>query len=124
MGYESKLYLCDGSDLHPKSGNGKTWAQVIAIVDLCVCGRESETAELIQASHESKWFVYSDDGDTPILEDPYGDPLKAVDADLLIEAMDRDNRKEYYRRFELALAMLKVCRERFGERFIVLHFGH
>ena len=37
MGYESKLYVVEESDFMIPSDNGKKWAEVIGMVDLCVC---------------------------------------------------------------------------------------
>ena len=48
MGYESKLVIVEGSCLGPEDPHGKTYANVIAIIDLCKTGACGNFGEVLQ----------------------------------------------------------------------------
>lgn len=136
MGYETVLiigYEC-GFTFAPDWPEelGRNTVLTIATVDLSKVGYDSFTAEvLIEARESGTTFYgtyYDTDGDGTLTEDQYGDKITAVDPDALIAAMERDQQEDgEYRRFTLALAILKTFRDDplwKGEKLRVLQYGH
>ena len=72
MGYESRIYVVE--PLSDKYGN------VIAMFDLCKMGydliRGKSFPDLFKIEQYENFSFYSDDGNTPIKKDPYGDTVK------------------------------------------------
>ena len=121
MGYESKLYICEGGRSLTDQ-NGMKFAPIIAMLNLSKTGMD-EVAEVCYSSPETKYYIYADDGNTKILEDRYGEKLREVDIDLLISAMSEENRRGYYRRYQMAIGVLETAKKDFRNP-VVLHFGY
>ena len=109
MGYELKMYL---ATKHSHS----EYRQVIGTIDLCKLGR-GKLADFIQDSkaESEDVFVYASDGNTRITEDSYGDKLWEVDVEKLLPVMVEANKKEPYRRFNLAIPMMETLLKDFKE---------
>ena len=144
MGYEVRLHIGTTSsftDLEYDMTHGRSMLGVVQ-VDLSKPGND-ECGKLLSAAlkaqkknladnpdTEPKRGFYASDGDTLITEDAYGDPVSPVDVDALIRALEADlDTTDYggkgYRRFELALSILKVMKDRWpNETLTVLTYGH
>lgn len=132
MGYETKMYLCEITDRKIK--DRLPYAMVVSMIDLCKMGEGlpdavRKTALKNQKGKEVCYF-YADDRDTEIKRDYYDDPLVIIDPAEFLEALETEIQKdietgvEPYRRFIMAVAMLKVTIEEFGDNLKVVTFGY
>ena len=117
MGYESKLYVVEESSFRMPSDNGKVWAQVIGMVDLCKCYPIVDVF-----TREANGYIYDTDGNTRIEEDMYGSPLGVADLDDVIEKLKEIVKEEDYRRAKVALGFLKEVRKSMPD-CVVYHYG-
>ena len=116
MGYESKLYVVDKHDW--KGCDGK-WGEVIASFDLCCVPINFAQYPATDC------YIIADDGNTRIIEDKYGDPLREIpiqDAIKMIEKVIETG--DYYRRYKPCLDLLKGFNINNWENLVVLHYGH
>lgn len=118
MGYESRLYVVEESNFVFPSDNGKRFAEVIGVVELCVCYEIRDVFD-----KDAEGYVYSDDGNTKIEIDCYGEPLKVADLKSVIVKLKKIVRKTDYRRAKIALAFLESVYEVMPE-CKVYHYGH
>jgi hypothetical protein len=121
MGYESKLIIVEGST-QKGIKTDLLYARKVAEVDLCKMGHDSNFHKLLDDSPDTKYYYYSDDGGTQIVEDRYGDKLKSLNINQLIEALEQDN--DGYRRVKIALALLKGFKDDDWTDLEILHFGY
>ena len=123
MGYEVRLFAVER--LTDFDDGGPAFASVVAEIDLCKIG-DGKMSDLHTASTPLKprAYVYGLDGDTQFKLDRYDKPLSVMEVDDVIKAIEHDNKTEKYRRFTMALAMLKVFRKEFGKEAKVLGYGH
>lgn len=120
MGYESKIYVVN--KWHGSEENGKCYAEKIAELKMSKCGDFCSVF-----SKKTDCFIYQDDGNTPILEDKYGDELKEAAVDDVVDWLKTTiSGGEDYRRFKMALALLKSFQTEQWERenIAVLHYGY
>ena len=131
MGYETTLIIGIGTSVYaPPAGRFGVITPIVTIdlvkvLELTATGRVLSEGSRMSSQHYATW--YASNGDTPTTEDPYGDPLTAVDLTALIDAMESDQNREPYRRFALALPVLKAFRddpEWEDEDIVVLQYGH
>lgn len=121
MGYESRLYIVKKTSIDE---DGMTYAMKIAMFDICSCPCIKNVM-----TKKTNCYFYSDDGETKILADKYGEPLTEATPDILIDVLETEieNGKTYRRIFPL-LAMLKSFEEQrkagvWGD-LVVLHYGY
>lgn len=98
------------SSNHPPTGSEIAW------VDLCKIGG-GELARLIAKyrSLESFGRLWDFDGSTTIALDTYESAIVRVPIVEVIQALDVEYRRDGYRRFRIALAMLTTLLETFTE---------
>ena len=124
MGYETRLYVVEKTR-NINSDSGKRWAQVVAMFELSKAYRISDRTRYYP---ETDCFFYADDGNTDVLKDDVGDPLKELPVEDAIEiiedAMKEDDIGWYRDRFMPCLALLKGFNRRDWKELVVLHFGH
>ena len=82
MGYESRLYIVEESNFKIPCDNGKIWAKVIGMVDLCVCYSIKNVFTKV-----ANGYIYADDGNTRIEEDKYGEPFSVASLKDVIEKL-------------------------------------
>ncbi len=100
------------------------WGQLIGMLDLCKCGRDTGGTCNFE---DGDIFIYSEDGDNPVGLDAYGAYRKFVPIDEAIAYFEKELEGEYqYRRFTVALAMLKAVKEGWegAEEVGVCYYGH
>lgn len=130
MGYESRIYIVDKSITHktregktfpPITNNsGKRYAEVIASVDMCKMGDFSDIFKV-----ETDCYIYGNDGNTEIEKDCYGDPLKEAPLPDVIAYLEKYARsREYYRRINPLLSLLKGFNPSDWNALTVLHYGY
>lgn len=120
MGYESKIYVVNKWKGHEE--NGKHYAEKIAELKMSCCGNFSSIF-----GKKTDCFIYQDDGNTPIFEDKYGEELKEAALDDVINWLETTILGgEDYRRFKMALALLKSFQTKQweNENIVVLHYGY
>ena len=121
MGYESRIYVVNKTNILEE--HGKFYAQEIAKLNLCKCG---DFCDVFQKETDS--YIYADDGNTPIFADKYDEPLKEASLDDVIAWLqEKINSGNDYRRFNVALALLKSFQTDQwgqGDNIVVLHYGY
>ena len=70
-------------------------------------------------------YIYTDDGNTEIFKDRYNKPLTEASITTIIEYLENyKNSKEYYRRINPLLGLLKGFDCSGWNNLTVLHYGH
>lgn len=127
MGYESRFYIVEkhNNNIGKEIANGKTmyYGEKIAMFDMC---KVYQIVDRIKKYQNTETYIYSDDGDTMILEDMYGEALTEIPLDkmanIVREVMEND---EYgYRRYKPFLAMLEAFDRSEWNNLVVLHYGY
>lgn len=96
----------------------KAWCRLIAMVDLCKAAIPSDNIK------ETDYYIYEEDGNTPIIQDKYGDMLKESSLEDVISYLQREiDKGNQYRRYKSALALALSCRGVYNNP-IVLFYGH
>ena len=118
MGYESKLYIVD--KIEEKESERKRYARVVAIYDICKFGAFDGLFKT-----ETDCYIYADDGNTKILKDKYGEPLKEANITDVIKYLEKyKESQEHYRRVEPLLSLLKGFKLDEWDNLTVLHYGY
>lgn len=123
MGYESKLYVVEKSD-HRFPDEEMRYCQVIAIFDLC---KFYPLSSVINHYPKTECYFYADDGNTKVLEDMYGDPLREIPIEDVIDILETElDSNNDYRRIYPTLAALKTLSHRKHQwgSLAVLHYGY
>ena len=76
MSKESRLYIVEESNFLIPFDDGKRYAHVVGMIELCCC-----PSILDVFTKDSNGYIYSDDGNTKIEIDCYGNPLMVADID-------------------------------------------
>ena len=118
MGYESKLYVVEESSFRMPSDNGKVYARVIGMIDLCKCSSIADVFE-----DEANGYIIADDDNTKIEEDRYGSPLGVATLDDVIEKLKEIIEITDYHRAKVALGFLETVRKEMPY-CVVYHFGY
>lgn len=119
MGYESKIYVVEKSTLS-LDGDGKCWGEVVAMFNACKFPGLLEVFK-----QKTDCYIYSDDGNTPILEDDYGDELTEAPLSDVIKFLEEElQRGETYRRIKPLLALLKGFDMEQWDNLVCLHYGY
>lgn len=109
MGYELKLYIVEPSTV---KGSDGVYCSVIAMVDVCKPGYDTELFKLNQNSNRvSGLYFYMDDGNTKCERDSYGEKIRFAPLEEVLRAVEKDNRFEKYRRFDILIACLKAVKK-------------
>lgn len=124
MGYESRFYVVEKSNL-ASNENGLRWAEVIAMYDMskvyCISGK------IRNKFPKTDVYIYSDDGDTEITEDRYGEPLTEISLEDMIKILKEvETELSDYRRYKPFKKMIEGFiseRSRWGD-LVVLHYGY
>lgn len=138
MGYETKLFIVEKNNrffTNRKTGkkeksigeiiNGKEmfYANLIASFDLRKC---YSVSDVMRKYPDTDNFVFMDDGNTELIEDRYGEPLKEIPLADAVVILEEAASEDEYRRFAPCLALLKALEEdknKWGE-IVVLHYGY
>ena len=118
MGYKSRLYVVEESNFKIPSDNGKVWAQVIGMIDLCKCYPITDVF-----TREANGYIYADDGNTRIEEDMYGSPFGVAELDEVIKKLKEIVKDSDYRRAKIALSFLKEVQKTMPD-CKVYHYGY
>ncbi len=124
MGYESKLYVVTKSSYDSPSDEGMRYCQVIAMFDLC---KFYPLSCVVSTYPTTECYFYADDGNTRVLEDMYGDPLREIPIEDVIDILEGDLANgSNYRRIYPVLGALKTLNEHKAQwkELAVLHYGY
>lgn len=123
MGYESKLYIVEKSNLTPDK-DGKRYADVIVMFNM---RKFYELSDILREQKETDCYIFADDGNTKILEDRYDQKLTESSIPFVISILEKILKSgEGYRRIYPLLNALKAFNEqkdKWGE-LAVLHYGY
>lgn len=122
MGYESRLYVVEKSDI--RNDTGKIYAGVVAMFNICKC---YELSDILTKQKETDCYIYADDGNTKIVKDMYGEKLTEVSVSFVISTLEKIlEGGETYRRIYPLLNALKTFEEQKGKwgDIVVLHYGY
>jgi len=128
MGYETKLIIGNHYDFTPEN----VVADII-VLDLFCAGYSTETGRVLERYRKDTttptYSIYDatqDSGHTDT--DLYGEKLREVPLEPLLDALERDNAHEPYRRFALAIAVLRSFKTDPGwqalDKLKIIQYGH
>jgi hypothetical protein len=120
MGYETKLYIGKPSK-YSTSDNGEQYFIKYAEIDLCKCGGESAINKIDDKSGQLIYFY--DECENKVTTDCYSDILRAIPIDTALKAIKSDSKRDDYRRFKWAYALLSVMAKD-NEKLSVVLYGH
>ena len=118
MSYDSRLYIVEESSFTIPCDNGKRYAHIVGMIELCSCPNMLDIF-----TEDSNGYIYSDDGNTKIETDCYGNPLMVADIDDVINALKDVIKNEDYRRAKIAVDFLNSIKKNMPE-CKVYHYGH
>ena len=126
MGYESRLYVAikhDWGVCENKNGKHLNYAEKIAEFNLC---KVYAVSDKMRRYPDTDVYIFSDDGNTEIVEDMYGSPLKEIPIKDAISIIGQEMENDSYRRYKPCYEMLKALDESMGEgeNLVVLHYGY
>lgn len=98
------------------------YCSVISMIDLCKCC-DIFHENLFNKNLESRYYLYASDGDTPKLEDAYGDMLKAYKMGDVLNALKLANSAGEYRRYKTAIALIESMLDDYGDLLVITE-GH
>ena len=112
MGYEVKIFIVEHRKNTKIGEDG--WCRVICSVDLSKIGSGQTRAisiknqkELNLTPKKNRPFFYDFNGNKKINKDRYGSSLPLIPLQEFYDAIVYDNNKSPYRRFDLAISVLK-----------------
>jgi hypothetical protein len=129
MGYESRLYIAEKprrTFTEAKENGPWCYVSPIAMFDMCKC---PSVAAAFNNAPKTDCYFYEADGNTRVLEDRYGDPLKEASIETVMNAVGRviEAGNEYRRLLPLySVLNILVQQKSIGvwDNLVVLHFGY
>lgn len=119
MGYKSRLYVVNKREKF--SFENRSCGEVIAMFNLC---KVPYVSNKMRQYPETDCFIYSDDGNTDIVEDRYDDVMKEIPIDDAIKIIEEASVDDNYRRYTSCLALLKSFNKNQWNNLVVLHYGY
>lgn len=121
MGYESRFYIVDKT-AWLQDEEKYYYAEKVAMFDLC---KVNNLYNKIKNYPKTNVYIFSDDGETEIKEDLYGEKLIEIPIPDMIEFLEQTIKEEpLYRRYNPFLQMLKGFNLSEWSNLVVLHYGH
>lgn len=122
MGYESRLYVVEKSDI--RNDTDKRYAKVVAMFDMC---KFYALSDILTKQKETDCYIYADDGNTKIVKDRYDEKLTEASIPFVISILEKIlEGGETYRRIYPLLNALKAFdeqKDKWGD-MVVLHYGY
>jgi len=116
----SRLYIVQKSDCESIKEQGKRYAKVIAMFELCGCWKIRDVF-----TQDTDCYIYAHDGETILVEDCYGAALKEISIDDLIKHIHKMRGEDKnYRRIPPLMGMLEGFKKDHGDpwgELAVLH---
>lgn len=130
MGYESRIYIvkkCNRVD----QVYDKRYAEILMRIDL---GKVTvETEKLLKKRNVTDCFIYKDDGNTVVLEDECGDPLREMSLSQLYIILHTEMRRrgKDYAGYPIMDALVNGALPRLikkygynSDKVVCLHYGY
>ena len=99
---------------------------VVAMFDLSAMNPWGAFTELLENSPKTEFYIYV--GGTKIIFDSYGDRLREMSLEDVIDALEQDQKRNDFRRFRPCLEMLRAFVEDnnnlWDQDLVVLQFGY
>jgi len=123
MGYEVKYYIVEKSTLSGDDfAEGKIYAKTIAMFDLC---KDYSISEFTSEYPATNYYIFADDGNTPIITDSYDTELKEIPLKDMIDFVEKTiKEKDYYRRRLPLLNLLRSFDNDDWANIVVLQYGY
>ena len=122
MGYDTTLLV--GID-HPNLVDDDIYFSIYATVDLADAGDIFTDLPRLSDGCGMRWDWHYGDNNKEAVEDCYGDKLRPVPIEDVIEVLDLTDKENPYRRLRWALGLLRAMRDNAnGTQFAVLIYGH
>lgn len=122
MGYDTTLLV--GID-HPNLVDDDIYFSIYATVDLADAGDIFTDLPRLSDGCGMRWYWHYGDNNKEAVEDCYGDKLRPVPIEDVIEVLDLTDKENPYRRLRWALGLLRAMRDNSNDtRFAVLIYGH
>lgn len=118
MGYESRLYVVNR--YKASDWNDYVFAERIAVFNMCCVGWNPDD---IFTEPIDFVLMYNDDGN-PVYDDMYGKRCHMASVSTVIEAVEKLEEADHYRRFKPLLGFLKSLDESEWDDLRVVHFGY
>lgn len=118
MGYESRVIIARRGEIIPN------YAEPIAEFNLCKI--DGDFLDLFDEEYKGDFYDFYE-GNTPIKEDRYGDPLKYATFGRVYQWLLDNVRDKNFRRYDLLLGAMNVvrtCWEDTEKDFIIIHYGY
>lgn len=120
MGYESKLYVVNKTT-SKNFADTHFYAQKLAMYDLSKTGEET----IFKQFPATDCYIYADDGNTEVLKDRYGEPLREIPINATIKLLeDLETKYPGYRRWSPCIALLRGFDQTQWDNLVVLHYGY
>ena len=121
MGYETKLFVVEKHNSGIEREDGRKYGQVVAMFDLC---KVHAVSAKFRTYPETDCYIYAYNCDGDCI-DNYGEVLKEIPITDAIEILENAASNDDYRRYAPCISLLKGFNlEQWGNRLVVLHFGH
>ena len=117
MGYESRLYVVNRVE---NVWTGGLWGDKLAVFNMSCVGWNPDK---IFTEPIDFVLMYDDDGN-PVYDDKYGKRCHMASVSTVIEAIERLEETDHYRRFKPLLGFLKSLDESEWDDLRVVHFGY
>lgn len=117
MGYESRVIIA-------RKGCIKGYAEVLA--EFNMCGVHGEFLNLFDKEYKGDFYDFYE-GNTPIKEDRYGNPLKYTTFNKVYKWLLDNVRDKGYRRYDLLLGVMNMVRTGWTgviNDIIIIHYGY
>lgn len=123
MGYESRLYVVEKTNVE---ADGMKYARIICMFDM---GKFYPLSDILRDEPKTDCYIYSDDGNTRITEDRYGEALTETDLKTVIGILRGFIAKGQTRRdipplLEYLKTLSEQQRDSVWRDVAVLHYGY
>ncbi len=118
MGYEQRFFIVLKGNF--KNENGYKWAELVAMFDYC---KDYDFADFCNTFKDTDCYFY--DNCNEVYEDCYGQKLKEIPLEDMINYLENNINNEYRRYYPL-LSLLKGFqkeKEKF-KNLVILRYGH
>ena len=118
MGYESRLYVVNRVK---ESWTGdEAWAEQLAVFNMCCVGWNPDDIFI----EPIDFIIDYDRNEMPVYDDCYGKRCHMASVSAVIEAVEKLEEADHYRRFKPLLGFLKSLDEEEWDDLRVVHFGY
>lgn len=107
MGYEVTMFLGEVTGVDLSADDDRKFFQIAAMVDLCKVDLD-DSIGVAEFDGQPIYLYYRKGGDAHEVADCYGKELRAFDPAVLLKAIKKANRRDKYRRYDMAIPLLEA----------------